>query len=222
MCAMFVGAWIPIGPCANPQQAPYVASSGCATTAGCLAGWRQQAPKQGKVHVFATHHPRATTSVRTTCNQTSKLSRPQRLAAKVLTAGRRLEAAATLEGHVLEAMADPTHGGGSRDVTPLQLVGAGASALSLGALAGFSSHYLGAYCELAAFSAGRSLLVCARTSLHRTPRHGLPLCHYLLSPFATTRAGRVSPAAPTPLLPTTHMQAQLSSSQRRASTPAAG
>ncbi|KAL4438210.1 hypothetical protein ABPG77_010571 [Micractinium sp. CCAP 211/92] len=39
--------------------------------------------------------------------------------------------------------------GGSRDVTPLQLVGAGTAALSLGALAGFSSHYLGTAKQLA-------------------------------------------------------------------------
>ncbi|PSC70484.1 ABC transporter substrate-binding [Micractinium conductrix] len=38
---------------------------------------------------------------------------------------------------------------GSRTVTPLQLVGAGAVALTLGALAGFSSHYASTAKQLA-------------------------------------------------------------------------
>ncbi|KAL4448462.1 hypothetical protein ABPG75_005681 [Micractinium tetrahymenae] len=46
-------------------------------------------------------------------------------------------------------MAEPAQDGGSRDVTPLHLVGAGAAALSLGAVAGFSSHYLGTAKQLA-------------------------------------------------------------------------
>lgn len=45
-------------------------------------------------------------------------------------------------------MVDANKASGSREVKPLQLVGAGALALSLGALLGFSSHYFGTAKEL--------------------------------------------------------------------------
>lgn len=83
----------------------------------------------------------------TAYNSPSRLTAPERLAASVLFFGSLPGAAATLEAHVSSSMAEPAHGG-ARDVTPLQLVGAGAASLSLGAMAGFSSHYLGAFREL--------------------------------------------------------------------------
>lgn len=89
---------------------------------------------------LATHSLRNTISSKLLKNQAQG---SQRLAVSVLTPGRRLEAAATLGTNVLGYMTTEKSGG-SRDVTPLQLVGAGTAALSLGALAGFSSHYLGA------------------------------------------------------------------------------
>ena len=45
----------------------------------------------------------------------------------------------------LPPMADADKTSGSRAVKPMELVGAGALALSLGALLGFSSHYFGAH-----------------------------------------------------------------------------